>query len=70
MADKHTEADRCHSRVTKETEMSKSPTECIRIHSVDKNTKNGVVFSTVISIPTSGVHRSLFHPLATMRHRI
>jgi hypothetical protein len=56
--------------VTAQLRKIKIPTECVRIHSVYKNTKNGVFFSTVISISTLGVHRSLFHPLATVRHRI
>jgi hypothetical protein len=72
MANKHKEANRCQSAVTKETKMSKDHIEYIPIHAIgiiENTNKMGYFSLTVVLTPTTAMHRSL-HPLATVRHRI
>jgi len=59
------------AQLRKKLKFLKATIEYIPIHAIDNKYKqNGVLSVTVILIPNSGMHRSLFHPLATVRHRI
>ena len=56
----------------KKSEMSQAR-DYFHMHEVDKNQNTNKMeeFSTSIILnPILGMHRSLFHPLATVRHRI
>jgi hypothetical protein len=59
------------SQLRKKLKFLKATLKIIRIHAIDNKYKqNGGLSVTVILIPNSGMHRSLFYPLATVRHRI